>query len=978
VAIDLKRGSRRADRRGHKQPAYSRISKENVMSFVKFESLEKRAYFAVTASFLPGAGVLSIFGDSLDNNISVSRNAAGQILINGGAVAIKGGTATVANTVLISAFGQGGNDVITLNESTGALPASQLFGGADNDTLSGGGANDQLFGQGGNDVLLGKGGFDFLFGGSENDVLTGGDADDQVFGESGDDRMIWGPGDDTDLNEGGAGSDTTEVLGGNGAEIFTITATGTRARFDRVNPAPFSIDIGTTENLTLNASGGDDTFSATGNLATLIKIIADGGTGNDTLLGSNGADSLRGGDGDDFVDGQQGNDVASMGAGDDVFQWDPGDGNDVVEGQDGTDTMLFNGSGNDETFQASANGQRLLFTRNPGNIVMDTNDVEKVDLNALGGADTITVNDLSGTDVVEMNVNLAATIGGTAGDSTADSVIVNGTNGNDLIDVFGSGASYSVIGLAARVNVTSSESAHDSLIVNALGGDDDITASTMVAGVVKFTADGGAGDDLILGSRGGDTLRGGDGNDFIDGQQGDDTAFMGAGDDVFQWDPGDGNDVVEGQDGTDTMLFNGSSNNEKFDAAANGSRLRFTRDLGTIVMDTDDVERVALNALGGADTVTVGDLSGTDVTLINVNLSTVPTGAPAVGELIGTDGPLLDVDSTAQVATGDGAADQIVVNGTNGNDQIVATTSGGATSVTGLSAVVKFIGADAGAFDSLVINGQAGDDVVNAASLQANLVKYTSNGGLGADVFFGSAGDDFLNGGDGDDTAFMGAGNDTFLWNPGDDNDILEGQAGSDRMLFNGAGISENVDISANGGRIRFFRNVASVLMDLNDVETIDFNALGGIDTVVVNDVSGTDLTEVNIALAATLGGSVADNAVDSITVMGTNDDDVVVVAGDASGVSVFGLAAQVNMTTLDTSLAVADRITINALDGDDVIEASNLSLGSVQNGGNGNDILVGGSGNDTLIGGAGDDVLIGGDGTDVLDGGAGDNTVIQ
>jgi hypothetical protein len=43
----------------------------------------------------------------------------------------------------------------------------------------------------------------------------------------------------------------------------------------------------------------------------------------------------------------------------------------------------------------------------------------------------------------------------------------------------------------------------------------------------------------------------------------------------------------------------------------------------------------------------------------------------------------------------------------------------------------------------------------------------------------------------------------------GDDNDIVEGQAGFDTMLFNGANISENIDISANGGRTRFTRNVA-------------------------------------------------------------------------------------------------------------------------------------------------------------------------
>src|SRR6185503_14071872 len=118
----------------------------------------------------------------------------------------------------------------------------------------------------------------------------------------------------TDLNEGGSGTDTVEVNGGNGDEQFTTTANGTRVRFDRANPAPFSLDIGTCESLVLNANGGNDTFSATGNLAALIQITVDGGAGDDTLLGSNGADLLLGGDNNDFIDGQQGNDVALMGA----------------------------------------------------------------------------------------------------------------------------------------------------------------------------------------------------------------------------------------------------------------------------------------------------------------------------------------------------------------------------------------------------------------------------------------------------------------------------------------------------------------------------------------------------------------------------------------------------------------------------------------------------------------------------------------
>ena len=127
---------------------------------------------AVKASFLAGTGILSVFGDNLDNTITESRDAAGNILINGGAVAVTGGQPTVANTALIQVFGQGGNDTITMNEAFGALPAANLFGGAGNDTLTGGSGGDLLFGQSGNDTLLGKGGNDLLFGGSGNDVTA--------------------------------------------------------------------------------------------------------------------------------------------------------------------------------------------------------------------------------------------------------------------------------------------------------------------------------------------------------------------------------------------------------------------------------------------------------------------------------------------------------------------------------------------------------------------------------------------------------------------------------------------------------------------------------------------------------------------------------------------------------------------------------------------------------------------------------------
>jgi Ca2+-binding RTX toxin-like protein len=475
-------------------------------------------------------GVLTVTGDSANNQITVSRDAAGNLLVNGGSIAVRGGTPTVATTRLIRILALDGQDVLTLSEANGALPRANLYGGTGADTLGGGSGADQLFGQGGDDTLIGRGGSDQLFGGSDNDTLSGGDADDQMFGQSGDDRMIWNPGDDTDLDEGGGGTDTVTVNGGNGAEQFAITANGTRVRFDRVNPAPFAIDIGTSENVVLDANAGNDTFSATGNLAALAVITVDGGTGNDTLLGSNGADFLLGGDGTDFVDGNQGNDVALLGPGDDTFQWDPGDGSDVVEGQDGTDTLAFNGSNINEIMDVSANGGRVRFTRDVAAITMDLDDIESLVAKTLGGSDTLAVHDLSGTDLRNVVADLSAGAGGD--DGQPDNVVADATNADDVVTVTGAGAEAQAGGLPAAVSVTGASPGSDRLRINALAGADVVDASAVLTGSMLLTLDGGDGDDVLIGGDGDDTLLGGADDDVLIGGPGIDTLDGGPGDNI--------------------------------------------------------------------------------------------------------------------------------------------------------------------------------------------------------------------------------------------------------------------------------------------------------------------------------------------------------------------------------------------------------------------------------------------------------------
>ncbi len=507
--------------------------------------------------------------------------------------------------------------------------------------------------------------------------------------------------------------------------------------------AEFSFDRARFDHILLEAGNGDDVIridESNGVFTDTEVTTIDGGKGDDTLLGGSGAETFIGGDGNDIVDGNRGNDVAFLGDGDDTFIWDPGDGSDVVEGQAGADKMVFNGSNADEDIDLSANGPRLRFFRNVGNITMDVDGVERVDFNALGGADNVVVNNLAGTAVTQVNVDLASVLGGNAGDGQPDAVTVNGTAGADTINISADAGAVVVDGLAAAVRLTHSEAANDRVVVNGLGGDlvnvngsaaadtmdvlpspvaghvrvsvADFSASVDVIGALTLAVnglggpdtisganglavlaiplqiDGGEENDTINGGDGADVLFGGDGNDTIDGNRGNDTAFLGAGDDTFIWDPGDGSDVVEGQAGADVMVFNGSNADEDIDLSANGPRLRFIRDVGNIIMDVDGVERVDFNALGGKDNVVVNDLAGTAVAQVNVDLA-----AALGGDL------------------GDAQADVVTVNGTAAGDTINIAANAGAVEVSGLAASMRITHSEA-ANDTLIVNGLGGVDTI--------------------------------------------------------------------------------------------------------------------------------------------------------------------------------------------------------------------------------------------------------------------------
>jgi Ca2+-binding RTX toxin-like protein len=328
------------------------------------------------------------------------------------------------DTESASLIGGDGNDTIA-----GGSGGETLDGRAGEDTLNGGGGNDTLIGGLGNDILNGGPGLDSLDGGDGNDTLTGGPGGpgfETHAGGPGDDLTIWNPGDGNDLLEGGLGTDTLQFNGSAAAEIMSASAAGPRVTFVR-DVGNITMDIGATENLVVNALGGNDALSGGAGLAALIPNITfnggdgvdtiiggdgndilNGGAGNDTITGGGGNDTLEGGDGNDTLTGGPGVDLHRGGAGDDLMIWNPGDGSEPVDGEAGADTFQFNGSATAEIMTITANAPRVTFFRNVGTITMDIGTTEALVVNALGG-----------DDVVTAGANLAALIPGVTIDAGA-------------------------------------------------------------------------------------------------------------------------------------------------------------------------------------------------------------------------------------------------------------------------------------------------------------------------------------------------------------------------------------------------------------------------------------------------------------------------------------------------------------------------------------------------------------------------------
>jgi len=219
------------------------------------------------------------------------------------------------------------------------------------------------------------------------------------------------------------------------------------------------------------------------------------------------------------------------------------------------------------------------------------------------------------------------------------------------------------------------------------GGDGN---DSIQGGDANDTLYGGNGDDVISGGDGVDLIFGGGGDDVVNGNHGNDTEILGEGDDTAVWNPGEGSDAVSGGTGTDKLVFNGSGTaDDAMSLFADGGHAIFERDPGAVRMDLVHVERVDAAALAGKDLIGIGDLTGTGLTQVDVDLSSQ--------------------------GVSDGQQDTVQVEGTNHADNIaVTTTSAGEVNVTGLHTAVRVIAADE--FAHLDITTRLGKDTATVSN----------------------------------------------------------------------------------------------------------------------------------------------------------------------------------------------------------------------------------------------------------------------
>jgi Ca2+-binding RTX toxin-like protein len=962
------------------------------------------------------------------------------------------------------------------------LDATNAFGGSQFLQFDGVTSPVTIFSSGGPDALEGGQGNDMV------NILDNTGDGDSIYASPGDDRYIFGPSSNPDS---WVDLTYINLMGPITATINGPANTGTVVKAGQGTDTLVNVNNlldDNTQALNISGTRGNDIFNINGGAATWMRVI--GGEGADsynlTLTGTIRVTLANGWDRDATVgnvvnlatgqilnDGFGNAEVLNVTDGAGRLELDSSNLNDNITGSDRDERFILRG-GND-TLDGGGGFDLLRFDR--GN----SNSTSAVTVDLAAGTATGAWRNVAFTKILS---NIEQIRGTNFDDILRGSAVaerLEGRDGNDLLDgrggndrlrgengndtlIGGAGDDYleagsgtdSIDGGAGRNTLSYADDDGVSQGIRATftglgtgtvldwsGATDTFSGIERIRGTaLNDTLTGSAGRQSLSGEDGNDNLFGGADDDDLSGGYGNDNLTGGDGDDYLQ--PGAGVDNVDGGAGWDTIVYLHDTG-----PAGAGIRATFTgQSTGTVIdwsgaTDTfTGVERVratqyADTLTGGAGNDHFGAEAGADVINAGAGNDTIQpgTGADTIDGGAGRD--------RLEYLYDDSATGGIRVNfAGEGRGQVTVWTSDIHT-FTGIEQVrgTDFGDTMVGSFAGETLEGEGGNDVIFAAQGDDDLI-----GGAGNDQLVGGAGNDYLEGGDGDDTLdgaadatgfgdYMRPGlgtntiigsqtlfqvaqdgidisysdvssvggltilvgdngfgttrsgtaglvNDTFSWAH-----FFQGSQDADRITVSGStgdqfqgfsGYAGNDTIDGGSGfddvdyrsEAREHRETAQGVV-VNLATGVAIDTYGDTDTLIgIEAVRGTHLADSVIAInnadafAAFRGYAGADTLTGSV--LGFERADY---SRDTDDGGNAGILADLVAGTIRDGFGDIDTVSnIDAVRGTNA--ADRITGSSVS------ERLEGMGGNDTLIGNDGNDTLEGGDGTDTLNGGAGDDFI--
>ena len=430
-----------------------------------------------TFSTVPGSPVTTVNGTdggdvlggvNIEKNLRINAKGSNDILT---LASKKGGTLNS-----ISAYGNAGADTITTGST---ITGSMIQGGGNGDnivianpttdvTVRGGSDNDLINGvNGGTKIILnGNKGFDNIMVGGTfvNSSIFGGDNDDTIEIQAG---IL----------------DNTDILGDKGNDLITDNGRALNINF-RNGSAIYGND-------------GTDFINFS---ATTTTIVAQGGNGDDSIIGGSGVDTLTGGADNDYIDGNAGDDNLSGSAGNDFFNTTAAEftAGETINGGSGTDTVSFETNGatniNDGVFTNKSDLEVLRaggggYTLNLGAAARAATNNLTVFGNT--GADYLNAASLGAS--VTMNGSIGADK--LRGSNQADRLENSATAADTLIGAVGSDVIVMTdIGGGAESDVVSYDAANQGGNVSTITTDAALTLGDSITGMTLT----GAGDDFNI------------------------------------------------------------------------------------------------------------------------------------------------------------------------------------------------------------------------------------------------------------------------------------------------------------------------------------------------------------------------------------------------------------------------------------------------------------------------------------------------